>query len=253
MSHIPSKTSILIVDDDANLRRTLALILQHKDYVVETAADGVQAVEWVRERPFDMVLMDIRMPVMDGVQALKQIKGIRPQTAVTMMTAYAIEDLIQDALDQGAFALLNKPVEIDQVIALVEQAWRSRQSKLILLVDDDPAIRITLYEILTQKGYHVCTAGSGEDAIVQAHQKAFDILLIDLKLPTLNGLETYLAIKEFCPQTVAIVFTAFPLEVSHLAQQALDSNAYTYLCKPLDIDQLLELIREIGNNNLEQS
>ena len=124
--------SILVVDDDDSLRRTLALILKHKGYPIETAADGAEAVARVRECPFDMILMDIRMPVLNGVQALKQIMAIRPQAVVAMMTAYALEDLIQDALAEGAFALLTKPVEIEQVMDLIEQARQARQGKIVL-------------------------------------------------------------------------------------------------------------------------
>ena len=239
------KTTVLIVDDDPSLRWTMSLILERKGYVAETAADGAEAVARIRENPFDMVLMDIRMPVMNGVQALKQIKTIRPKTIVTMMTAYAVEDLIQDAMEEGAFAILNKPVEIEEVIALIERSLKARQSALIMIVDDDQDTRDTLRNILTTQGYEVCMVCRGEDAVSLAREKTFDILLIDLKLPEMNGLETYLAIKEIRPQTVAIIFTAYPQDMAQLAEQAIKNNAYACLYKPLDIDQLLALIHGI--------
>jgi two-component system, NtrC family, response regulator HydG len=245
MEPVTPKTSVLIVDDDPSLRWTMSLILQRKGYVTETAANGAEAVAIIRENPFDMVLMDIRMPVMDGVQALKQIKAIRPHTVVTIMTAYAVDDLIQDALDEGAFAILNKPVEIEEVIALIKQALQDKQSALIMIVDADQSMRSLLQEILTREGYNVCLTGSGEDAIALARTRTFDILLIDLKLPELNGLETYLAIKAIRPHIVAIVFTAYPQDMTQIAEQALKNNAYACLYKPLDIDRLLALIREI--------
>lgn len=240
-------TSILIVDDDASLRRTMALILTHKGYNVETAINGAEAVERVRARPFDMILMDICMPVLNGVEALKQIRDIRPHAAVTMITAYALQDLIQDALTEGAFALLEKPVEIDRVVALTEQARQMQQSMLILIVDDDPETRTTLQHILEQQKYRICTACSGEAAIAQARQTPYDILLIDLELPVLNGLETYLTIKEILPEAIAIVFTALSKKTNKLNKQALHSGAYACLYKPLDIDHLIELIHEIEN------
>jgi two-component system response regulator HydG len=243
------KTSVLIVDDDQSLRWTMSLILEHKGYVVETAADGAEAVARVQERPFDIVLMDIRMPVMNGVQALKQIRVIRPQTVVVMMTAYAVEDLIQDALIEGAFAILDKPVEIEQIINIIGTSVKVRQSALILVVDDDQATRITLQNRLTKQGYKVCTAGSGKEAIAMADETTYDILLIDLNLPELNGLETSLAIKEIRPQIVAIIFTAYPQDMAQLAKQAIQHNAYACLYKPLDIDYLLELIREVAGQN----
>lgn len=223
----------------------MSLILERKGYAVETAANGAEAVERVRERPYDVVLMDIRMPVLDGVQALKQIKAIRPQTVVSMMTAYAVEDLIQDALNEGAFAILDKPVEIEQVVALIEQSMAARQSALILIVDDEQATRGAVQDTLKQQGYTVCTARSSEEAIAMVRKTHYDVLLIDLELPELNGLETYLAIKEVHPQAVAIVFTVRPQNTAQLAEQAVKHNAYACLNKPLDIDRLLELIGEI--------
>ncbi len=225
----------------------MSLILERKGYAVETAANGAEAVERVQERPYDIVLMDICMPVLNGVLALKQIKSIRPQTVVAMMTAYAVEDLIQDALVEGAFAILDKPVEIEQVIALIEKSMESRRSALILIVDDDQATRDTLRDILKKKGYRICIARSGEEAIAMARETPYDIVLIDLKLPELNGLETYLAIKDIDPQAIAIIFTAYPQDTAQLAEQAIKHNAYAYLYKPLDIDRLLELIGEIIN------
>ncbi|MBN1582859.1 MAG: response regulator [Anaerolineae bacterium] len=249
MTTAKRKTSILIVDDDDSLRRTMTLILTHKGYAVESALDGAQAVELVRAHPFDMVLMDIRMPVVNGVEALKQIRAIRPEAVVTMMTAYAVEDLIEDALAEGVFALLDKPVEIDQVIALIEQARQARQGALVLVVDDDRGTCTMLEDVLLQAGYRVCTAHSGQEAIDRAHRTAYDILLIELNLPVLNGLETYLAIKKIHPQVVAIVFTTCPKQVAELA---LDNNAYACLSKPLDIDRLLDLIRESDRKKWER-
>ena len=253
MTHIPAQTSILIVDDDTGLRRTMAMIFERRGYIVETAADGAEAVARVRDHPFDMVLMDVRMPVLDGVQALKQIKALRPEAVVTMMTGFAIEDLLRDALAEGAFALLDKPVSIDEVIALIEQAQQIRQGALILIADDEPAAQTTLHNVLMQRGYRVCLARSHAEAIAQVRGGAFDVLLVDLRLPAFNGLETYLALKAICPQAVAIVFTAFPRELRDLAELARNNDAYTCLSKPLDIDCLLELVQEVvGKKRCQQ-
>lgn len=245
MNKTKTTATILIVDDDPSLCRTMQMILERRGYAVETAPDGVQAVERVRAHPFDMILMDIRMPVLDGVQALREIKALRPDAVVTLMTGYAMEDLLQDALAEGAFAVLDKPVDVEEVMSLVKRVQEIRQGALVLIVDDDPATRTTLQRILTHQGYQICTASTGEEAIDFAHQRAFDVLLIDLRLPELNGLDTYLTIKAICPQTVAIVFTAYPRELDRLADLALRNNAYTCLYKPLDIDRLLALLQEI--------
>ena len=115
------KTRILIVDDNPSITRTMALILEHKGYATTTAQDGQEAVERIVERPFDPVLMDIKMPRMDGIEAFRQIKRIRPQTTVIMMTAYTADDQIQQALDEGAYGVLFKPPDIDKLLGLLQE------------------------------------------------------------------------------------------------------------------------------------
>ena len=121
------KTSVLIVDDRPSMTRTIALILKHKGYAVDVARDGPTAIEKVEQAPFDAVLMDIKMPGMSGVEAHRRITAIRGRMAVIMMTAYALEDLVAEALQESAYAVIHKPLDIDRVIELIEEARNRRQ------------------------------------------------------------------------------------------------------------------------------
>ncbi|MBC8252862.1 MAG: response regulator [Ardenticatenia bacterium] len=116
-----TKASILVVDDDVSLCKTMSLILKHKSYAVATANDGREAIERVQQTPFDMIFLDIKMPHIDGVESYRRIKAIRPDAVVMMMTAYAVEDLAQQALEEGASGILYKPLHIDRVIAIIEK------------------------------------------------------------------------------------------------------------------------------------
>ncbi len=111
---------ILIVDDNADICATMAMILNFQGYSVTTACNGQEAVYRVRERAFDVIFMDIKMPVMDGVESFKKIKELRPDAVVVMMTAYAVEDVIREALEKGAYGLVYKPVDIDDLINIIE-------------------------------------------------------------------------------------------------------------------------------------
>jgi DNA-binding NtrC family response regulator len=239
------KTSILIVDDNISLCKTMSFVLGRKGYAVTAASDGLEAVAIVEGRPFGIIFMDIKMPLMDGVETYKRIKKIRPEAVVVMMTAYAVEDLVQEALQEGAYGIVYKPLDIEKVVALIESTVEVNKGMLILVVDDDPGTSITLKNILIKRGCKVGIAGSGEEAIAMARQKAYDIIFIDMKLPTMNGLETYLAIKEVNPEAVAIMITAYRQEMADLLEQALKSDAYACLYKPLDMAELLRLVDEI--------
>ena len=118
---VKPQANILIVDDNPSMTRTMALILEHKGYAVSTAQDGQEAVEKIVERPFNLVLMDIKMPRLDGIEAFRQVKRIRPQTTVIMMTAYTADDRIQQALDEGAYGVLYKPPDIDRLLGLLQE------------------------------------------------------------------------------------------------------------------------------------
>jgi DNA-binding NtrC family response regulator len=239
------RANILIVDDNISLAKTMSLILKRKGYEVTTAPDGLAAIKRVKERPFDLIFMDIKMPLMDGVETYRKIKKIRPETIVIMMTAYAVENLVAQALKEGAYGIIYKPLDIEKIISLIEKSRKKKQGALILIVDDDPGTCTTLKNILLKKGYRISIAHDGEKAVTMAQEKTYDIILIDLKLPTINGLEVYLKIKEIDPKLVAIMMTGYCKEMTDLVEEALNNDAYTCIFKPLDIEKLLMLVEKI--------
>jgi len=116
------KTNILIVDDNESQLITLSFILKKKGYCVAMAKDGVEAVKKVKDKFFNLILMDIKMPLMNGVEAFKKIKKVSPGSVVFIITAYAVEVLIKEALDEGVYGILYKPFDIDKMLTLLEKA-----------------------------------------------------------------------------------------------------------------------------------
>ena len=234
---------ILIVDDDKEFCTSLLDILELKGYGVESENTGEAAIAKVKEKSFDVILMDIKMPVMNGVETFKHIKKISPKTAVIMITAYALEDLIKEALHEGAFGVLQKPIEIEKLIEQVELA--NGRDMLILITDDDPNTRETFKDVLEAKGYKVSTASSGEEAIRISRERPSDILFMDMKLTAINGLETHLQIKQINPRVVTVIITGFYEEMKDILDKAMEKGVYSVLKKPLDMDKVLALIEEI--------
>ncbi|MBR3655332.1 MAG: response regulator [Elusimicrobia bacterium] len=114
------KLKILIVDDEDSLRLSLASILELEGYEVQTAEDGFKAIELAKKEEFNILFSDIRMPGITGNETFKEIKKIKPDIIGVMMTAYALNDLIIDALNSGAFACLSKPFEIEAVLSTIK-------------------------------------------------------------------------------------------------------------------------------------
>lgn len=113
-------TRVLVVDDESGMRDTLVEILEAAGYRVSSAGDGDAALDCFREAPYDVVVMDIRMPKRDGVSVLKEIDGPPPE--VIMMTAYALDEQIRQALEARAYAVVHKPFPVPHMLRLVEGA-----------------------------------------------------------------------------------------------------------------------------------
>ena len=113
--------SILLVDDDAGMVETLGDILNVRGYAVTTAESGEAAIASLNNRHFDLVLMDIKMPGVDGVSALHVVRRLAPATPVVMMTAFTRDELVAEARMAGAVEILPKPLDLDHVLTLVDR------------------------------------------------------------------------------------------------------------------------------------
>src|SRR3972149_891074 len=103
------KEKILVADDEQSMREFLEIMLKKEDYRISLASNGEEVLKLIEMDIFDLVLMDIRMPKLDGISALKKIKVISPETIVIMITAYASADTAITAMKEGAYDYITKP------------------------------------------------------------------------------------------------------------------------------------------------
>ena len=113
---------LLIVDDDAGVLETMSDILEARGHRVAVASSGAAALEQALRESFDLALIDIVMPGMNGVELCQQLKKLSPSTVIIMMTAYSMEELVQQAMTAGAYRVLYKPLDLDAVFKLIESA-----------------------------------------------------------------------------------------------------------------------------------
>lgn len=242
-----TSASVLIVDDEPGMLRTLSAILEREGYVVTTAEDGERAVRLNEEQKFDVVLMDVRMPRKNGIEAFREISRQRPETRFILMSAYGQDDLKQVALEDGAIAFLDKPLEIDQVLRLIREAPEAA----ILIVDGDEPSGRNIAELLQQQDYHVTLVSSPADALELVEQIQFGIIFIEASLQSsdgrtpMNGLELYLAIRKITPSAVAIMLAEEQERSRELARTAVRNTAYTMVEKPVAPDIVLDLLGQI--------
>ena len=111
---------ILVVDDNKDFADVFCDILSANDFETRGCYGGVEAVELLKNNGFNLVFLDIRMPEMDGIQTLKEIKKVSPETVVVMMTGYSVDDMVQSAIDAKASDVIYKPFEIEKVLNLIK-------------------------------------------------------------------------------------------------------------------------------------
>jgi len=113
---------ILIVDDETPIRRTLRDILEFEQYEVEEASDGLECVAKVQKEKFDVVIMDIKMPKMDGIEALERLQILSPETPVIMVSGHGTIDTAVEAVKKGAFDFISKPPDLNRMLITVRNA-----------------------------------------------------------------------------------------------------------------------------------
>ncbi|MBI5523912.1 MAG: sigma-54-dependent Fis family transcriptional regulator [Desulfarculus sp.] len=120
--HDPAR--ILLVDDEEHVRRVLELMLGRQGYAITTAGGGTEALEKFAAEVFDLVILDLRMPDLDGISVLERMRAAEPDQTVVMITAYASVDTALAAMKQGAFDYIGKPFKEEEILLVVEKALK---------------------------------------------------------------------------------------------------------------------------------
>jgi DNA-binding NtrC family response regulator len=115
-------SNILVVDDESAIRKALREILEFEDYVVTEAENGIDAIIKVKQKKFDVVILDIKMPKMDGIEALERIQEMSPETPVIMISGHANIDTAVEAVKKGAFDFISKPPDLNRLLITIRNA-----------------------------------------------------------------------------------------------------------------------------------
>ncbi|MCQ2010773.1 response regulator [Sporolactobacillus sp. STSJ-5] len=117
---------IMVVDDQPGIRMLLREVFKQTDYQIVTAANGEQALELLKKEDLQLVLLDMKIPKMNGLEILHKIKDLKPEVKVIIMTAYGEITMVQEALRSGAVAHFTKPFDLHELIATVEKECPNR-------------------------------------------------------------------------------------------------------------------------------
>ena len=238
------KKRILVVDDDRAMVRTMCDVLELHGWETVAAFDGESVAELTEAHEVQVVLMDVRMPRVDGVEALRRIKARRPRTRVILMTAYAAQELLNQAVDEGALQVLKKPVDVGALVRLLESA--AARPRSLLVVDDDPAYLRTLCDVLQQQGVRTVEARSLEEALERLESDNLSAVLLDLKLDRADPEGSLLAIREVSPTVLLILYSGYRAELARTLEGERGGLVDAAFTKPLPIDDLLAFLDHAG-------
>lgn len=235
------KLHILIVEDDQDFAESMADILESQGHVVQLAVSGEEAISIFQKQDFDVTFMDVKLPGKNGVESFLEIHKSKPKAKVVMMTAYSVKQLLDEAVENGAWGVLHKPFDTEHLLEILGRI----KSHGILIADDDPDFVHTIIDMLETKGYTVYVARDGKEAVERVKSDSVDVLLLDLRMPFLSGLEVYVELKKSGHTVPTIIVTAYAKEEAEALDRLRTLSVTGILTKPFDPKVLLQAVIEI--------
>lgn len=245
-----SASRILVVDDEEDICSNLRDILTDFGYRVDVAYDGLTALALIGKFTYDLALLDLKMPGMDGLTLYRELKKLHTGAEAIIISAYASGEIADAALAAGAVRVMSKPVDIAELMPLVAEAV---ELPLILIVDDDRDLCESLAEIFSECGCRLLAVHSLAQLATRLKQSAIRVSLIDMKLPDGDGCEVVRLIREACPEARTVFISGYRHEI----EKAIDPEGGTpvdAVCyKPLDIAKLLATVRSLLDRSVHKA
>jgi len=253
-------STILVVDDERLICDLLRSVLAGHGHEVLMAMNGREGLELFKKHRPRFTLLDLRMPEMNGIEVLKQIRAIDPQAAVLILTAWGSDALEQQARQLGVVDFLSKGLSLDVLVDAMERTLQQTaqaaspaqaaapggaprtapvaagDGDFILVVDDEPQIRDLLKRFLALRGYKVRVASDGQQALTMVEQEAPQLIVLDVYMPGINGVEVLRQLRRRKFTGGVILLTGS--QDDKLLQEALDLGSVDVMGKPVDLERL---------------
>jgi len=265
---------IFIIEDELTILNGLLKMLASWGYQVKSSTSGLKGIECLRSEKYDLVITDLRLRDIGGTEVLRRIKAASPEIKIIVLSGSLGEVSIAELNQFKIFKLLEKPISRKDIRAAVQEALGISDSKTeiklerqpvdsvadisikkesdsrfskgdILVVDDNENLAITIKNLLSFKNYNVTTASDGKSALDKIKSHKYDLILMDIRMPNMNGIEAVKHIKAINPDSFIVMMTG---EAGNdEIEKALEVGGYAVLRKPFSPEKLLKSISWFRN------
>lgn len=233
---------ILVVDDEMQVRELLRDALSMKGYSVITVPTAPQALETILNEPFDLILLDVKLGNESGITILQKVRQLHARIPVVIYSGAVTAELEKEARSAGANEVLNKNMGIAELVGQIGRIMRAkerifqgqhqRKDVTVLIVDDEPEVRHVLKDFFKKKGYRALEAESGKRALEIVRSEKVSAVLLDIRMPEMDGLTALEELLKIDPKLGVIMVTAGQDDEN--IKKALRLGACSYVLKPLD-------------------
>jgi DNA-binding NtrC family response regulator len=254
MNPAEEKMRILIVDDEAEFLESSARALGRRGFEVSKALDGSAALAMVKDQEFDAMVLDLKMPGLDGEEVFRQVQKDHPDLPVIMLTGHGSVPHAFTTAKKGIADYIAKPCDMDELASRIRKVIQNAKARertargtpgegriRLLLVDDEVGLLESLGSLLGRRQMDVSTAGTPTQAFEILNGKLIDVVVLDLRLPEMDGLEMLKLVKKNYPETEVLLLTGYPSVNSAL--EGIKLGAYAYVTKPVEPEELVTKIR----------
>lgn len=250
---------ILVVDDEKSSRILVSKNLSkfNANYEVDVASSGKEALDKIASKSYDLVITDLMMPDLDGLELIRRTRTTSPNTRLILITAYGDESIQEQARLLDVSRYINKPVWLKELLGAAEEALAKgakggsrgaeKERKKILIIEDSRTQAEHLQRILEQEDLDVQIAPDGQTGINMVHQMKPDLIVLDLELPGMNGLQLCQALDSEEDTTNIPIIMLTSHDSPDRIRAALQAGVADYIPKDAFADAvLLETIRQMG-------
>lgn len=256
---------LLLVDDEEEFLMATSQALRRRGFEVTVAPNGVTALEKISREIFDIVVLDVKMPDIDGIEVFSQIREQQPDLPVILLTGHPSTSDAFHTSKKGIADYISKPVDMDELAGIIKAAVaHSRQQSpesatepdtssdpkiTVMIVDDEADLLQSLSRAFTRRAFRVLTAESGSRALEILENVLVDIMILDVKMPGMDGLEVLRRVKQKHPSIQVILLSGHPSVDTAL--EGINMGASEYMKKPAEIDELADTMRRLYRERQE--